>query len=350
MFIIIIGIFVELLGSTLSNLGAQTQKIAHKKIASAEQQQQQQHNVSLTNSNDIEAESAENSQSQSYYFLHPLWLFGLSLTGLGSVCSLSAVAFAPQTVIAPVSSMTFLINMILTPIMQNERLPRAIIGITLGITCGAILAIIFSPKDIEDPASVEEFMNVYRSIDFFLYAGIVVVILACLWIGAEYYKDTDASIHRFCYFTFCGISGAQNLLMGKGVSKSIVLSFQNKDQDSCLVYWEWYLLSVGLIILSVSYIRWYNQGLRQFSPLQFVAIQTAFWMFTVIIGGLIVFKEMDAFDNILSVVMFTMGICISILFMFSLSGIEPREITPGVFIDSGILSADGDSIELERIM
>ena len=168
MFKVIIGIFLEILASSLANLGAQTQKIAHKKIASVKQQQQQC--LSLTNSNDIEAEPPQESQSQSYYFLHPLWIFGLSLSGLGSISSLSALAFAPQTVIAPVSSTTFLINMILTPILQKERLPRAIIGITLGITCGAILAIIFSPKDVEEPASVEEFINGYRSVDFFVYA------------------------------------------------------------------------------------------------------------------------------------------------------------------------------------
>ena len=116
------------------------------------------------------------------------------------------------------------------------------------------------------------------------------------------------------------------------------------------MYWEWYLLSIGLIIGAISFIRWYNRGLRQFSPLQFVAIQTAFWMFTVTIGGLVVFKEMDAFANTLSIVMFTMGICISILFMFSLSGIEPSEMTPGIYIDGGILTEDGNTIELQQIM
>ena len=120
-------------------------------------------------------------------------------------------------------------------------------------------------------------------------------------------------------------------MIGKGVSKSILLSLNGKG--SVFLHWEWYLLLIAMITFCILYVRWYNKGLKKFSPLQFVATQSAFWMFTVIIGGLAVFDEMNQFKDALSITMFCIGIWVSILFMFCLSTVEPTEMTPVVFLE-----------------
>ena len=127
-----------------------------------------------------------------------------------------------------------------------------------------------------------------------------------------------------------GIVGGQNALFAKGTAKSIVLSFSKTTIDDriCLQYWEWYLLLITLICSIVLYLRWFNMGLKQFSPLHFYAIVTAFWILTVIMGGLVVFREIDDFDDSLSTVMFAIGSTVCITSMFGLSRVQPPRKRP----------------------
>lgn len=104
---------------------------------------------------------------------------------------------------------------------------------------------------------------------------------------------------------------------------SVALSFEG--ERNCLLFWEWYLLLLFSVVTVLLYVRWFNSGLRQFSPQHFYAIVAAFWILSVIIGGLVVYREIDEFTDSLSTIMFATGSTLCILSMICLSKVKPPQ-------------------------
>ena len=102
---------------------------------------------------------------------------------------------------------------------------------------------------------------------------------------------------------------------------SVTLSIEG--EGNCLLYWEWYLLLGAVILIVIFYIRWFNMGLKQFSPQHFYAIVAAFWILTIVVGGLVVYREIEDFEDPLSMVMFIIGSTVCILSMICLSQVKP---------------------------
>ena len=306
----IIGAFLAFASGLFSDVGVQLQKIAHTQIAATKAELERQ-------------QSDDGSSEQRYYLLHPLWVFGLIVQGIGNLLNVLAVTFAPQTIIAPIGGASLIINMFLTAIMQKERVSSNTIAITLCITIGVVISIVFAPKPDTEQDTVLIIINMYNSYYFLVYGISIILLITSLWITCSYTRNR--TLYRFCFPAFCGIVGGQNSLFAKGASKSVMLSFSSINKKNCLVYWEWYLILLGLFIFCISYVRWFNMGLQQFSPLHFYAIVCAFWILPVIIGGLVVFREMDQFQNLFSQIMFSIGTMVCIVSMFCLSRMAPPE-------------------------
>ena len=308
-----IGIIFALTATLLANIGIQIQKLAHSRIAAWKAAQELEDSVPACR------------YPHENYLFHPFWICGLLIQGIGTILDVMALSYAPQSIIGPVAAVNLVINMGLTRIVQRDRVSVATIFITLCITTGAVVSIIFAPKPSSEDMTVDLIIRMYRSWHFLIYGVSTLFLLGSLWTACKLYRDSNEALFRFCFPAFCGIVGGQNALFAKGTAKSVILSFSrsNIHQRICLQYWEWYLMLLCLFCLVVLYIRWFNAGLKQFSPLHFYAIVSAFWILTVIVGGLVVFREIDAFDGGLSTVMFAVGSITCVVCMFVLSRMDP---------------------------
>ena len=192
----IIGAFLALAANFLCDVGVQLQKFAHVQIIKEELERQQSHSLPI-------------ACQQRSYVLHPLWISGFIVQGIGNLVNVLAVTYAPQTVVAPVGCLTLIINMFLTSMMQKETVSRGTIYTTLGITFGAIMSIVFVPKPDTDTDTVHIIIENYRTIYFLVYGVSVFLVMTTLWILCQAAKSSTSAMYRFCFPAFCGIVGGQ---------------------------------------------------------------------------------------------------------------------------------------------
>ena len=66
-----------------------------------------------------------NEQNDNYnYVTDKVWLSGILLNVLGALCELSSLAFAPQSIIAPIGSISILINMMYSRFLHNNKIDK----------------------------------------------------------------------------------------------------------------------------------------------------------------------------------------------------------------------------------
>jgi hypothetical protein len=71
------------------------------------------------------------------------WRIGLALVVLGSIADLTALSFAPQSLIAPLGSLTLVSNIIFAPVLLKERVswvPDVVATVVIAIGSGVAVA------------------------------------------------------------------------------------------------------------------------------------------------------------------------------------------------------------------
>ena len=289
----LIGVSLTFTARIITNFGLQIQKHAHTKI--------------------------QLSGIAKKYIFDPLWIFGLILQVTGGLSDFFALSFAPQSVVAPIGSVSLMINMCLTPVIQHEKVAIKTVLITLCVALGTVITVIFSPKDHTHYESMEHIFAVYGTAYFFFYAVVIMSALAMFWTLTVRFPE-NPKIHGFAVPALSGMLTAQNVLFAKGVSTSITLS-ANGD-GICFKHWEFYIVLGGLVMTLMGHLKWLNVGLKQYSPIRIIPISTTFAILTATVGGLVVFTEYKDFENQLSAAMFSVGACITTISVLGLSTIE----------------------------
>lgn len=219
-----IGIIFSVASNVLSSVSVHIQKIAHNRIAleivarkteeAKEAGQLSQNSLSPQNDGDTEHNAQPRVPS---YVCNPIWLSGLMVQGIGNVCDVVALNYAPQTIIGPLGGLLLVINMVFSSIIQKERVSIPTVTITLLITFGAILSIVFSPKSDAGFDSVDDVIAVYKSIHFLFYSNTTIALLTALWTASKWPQH-----RRFCFPAFCGIVNGQIELFVKGMKMQSV--------------------------------------------------------------------------------------------------------------------------------
>jgi len=284
---------LTLTARVITNLGLQLQKSAHTKI----------HLSGLSKK----------------YILDPLWMLGLILQVCGGFCDFFALSFAPQSVVAPIGAVSLIINMCLTPIVQHETVSPKTMGITLMVTIGTIITIVFSPKDHHHFDSIDAVFSVYGTAYFLVYAIIIILALSMFYALCLRFRE-NPNVHGFAVPVISGMLTAQNVLFAKGVSTAITLTL--KGNALCFVHWEFYVVLSGLLLSLFGHLKWLNIGLKLYSPIRVIPISSTFAILTATAGGLVVFKEFEDFTNRLSAALFCFGICITTMSVLALSTIQ----------------------------
>jgi len=184
---------------------------------------------------------------------------------------------------------------------------------------GATLTIITAPKgeELNDVQSIYDFYFSASSIIYILLVIIFLIILYKTTQKLDYIEDNPQLyghklklLHRSLYPIMSGVIGSFNLLFGKSISKLLLFTFENKHYLN-LIYILMFVL--GVVIATYFHIKWLNSGLKRFESLHVYPIKKASWIIFSILGGLIVYKEHEEFENkdddteIYRVILFTLG-------------------------------------------
>ena len=287
--IIIIGIFLAIIANFVQNTGVNLQKYSHTK-----------------NGGDIYYK----------YVKNPIWLIGIIFNVLGALCELSSLAFAPQSIIAPIGSLSIIINMTYSKYLHNDVINKKMIISTIIILFGNVISIICAPK-VEYVHSGEDIYNLFNDVKFILYIVIFTLIVGFLNIYLSYYNTPRRE--RLIYPMLSGIAGGMNALFAKSLSKLVYFYIEQndvstKESSQNIRYIATCLFIIAVILCSLLHIRWLNRGLAKYSILYIYPLNKSIWIISSIFGGIIVFEEYKDFDDKpVKATFFVFGVIIMIL-------------------------------------
>lgn len=255
------------------------------------------------------------------YSRQTMWRAGLGLVTAGSILDFIALIFAPQSLIAPLGSLTLVSNTFLAPILLGETIRLRDLLATAAIVAGSILAVVFADHGDAMYDTIQLF-QFFETKQFGLYA-LVITLAVCGLEAAKrfltqmrlmqprlYTSSSYSHLHRFTYASLAGIIGAQSVLFAKCAGQLLVNWLSGSNIFS---YIQTYVLILGLVLSIFFQISLLNSGLKLFEALYIVPVFQSFWILVSVTGGMIVFEEYrNVFDDPSSGILFPFGVIITI--------------------------------------
>lgn len=235
----------------------------------------------LRSSSSINNNNSNNGKSSSTsYKLY--WLLGMVGIFAASVLDFMALAFGPQSVIAPLGSLTMVANSFIAPYMHGESLHKQVLTSTLVILFGCFVSVSAASHQ-NDICGVDALFDLYKSTKFYIYVSgisftIILGIFAanrCEKIEKEKGKESREYLevfkfHRFIYAAISGIFGAQSVVFAKSIDVLLVSSI--RGDKIFLAYPATYMVLAGLVLCIVMQLYWLNLGLARFESLYNVPV------------------------------------------------------------------------------
>jgi len=349
----VIGLLLAVLSAFVSNFGLNLQKLSHIRIKKAEEEAEEEGNESVV---------------KKSYTKEPIWILGIVLVFIGSLLDFGGLAIAPQSLIAPLGSLTLVSNAILAPKMLGEQISRSEILITALIIAGCAMAVAFASHKDKIYES-EELFRMFTKTPFIIYWVFICVYMAMLryviyWVDkkrkesgygddinmtgnlediveterddesvsdAHSLADGDYNINklvlyeRFAMASLAGCMGAQTVLFAKCSSQLLIKTFSG--EDIMFVHFESYIVLFLLVATIYLQLKWLNKGLQLYHALVIVPVFQSFWILVSVIAGIIFFGEYkQIFDDLLSSIFFPIGVSVTIFGVFLLSRQKVEEI------------------------
>lgn len=259
---------------------------------------------------------------------------------LAAVFDFVALAFGPQSVIAPIGSLTMIANACIAPRMHGEKLHSRIVIATVFIIIGCVISVASASHE-NHVCDIGVIFKLYTTPRFALYISVVSITIAAILVfvkraerikielGAESSEYQRVfSGHRISYAAISGIFGAQSVLFARTVDLLFVGG--SRSGVLFLTYPETYVILGCLVGCIGLQIYWLNQGLSRFESLYNVPIFTSTWIVGTVLGGGVFYGEFDEF-TVVQWVLFPFGIamcCMGVMCLISKSTREePANVT-----------------------
>jgi len=290
-----VGVVLAILADILTNTGTNLQKLAHTYLAR------------------LNKESPASLDDKPNYCGSPIWILGVGLLICGAIGDFLALAFAPQSVVAPLGSLTLVVNLFVARWMHHEKITAVGILATICILTGSFLTVAFaSHKDTT--LSVDDIFDLYITTRFILYAIIIVSAITAMWkLAMVWDRDPDIKLrkhypyYKLFFATLNGTLGGHNVLFAK-----FTVELLENGGFGVFKYFFFYM-TVGLMVGTVlTQVHWLNEGLKRFDAIFMVPVSTAFWVFFSVFSGVVTFaeyKEMTWYE----IIYFTIGILMIII-------------------------------------
>jgi uncharacterized membrane protein len=259
------------------------------------------------------------------YHKFTLWWTGLFLIVGGAIADFAALTFSPQSLVAPLGSLTLVSNILVAPWVLKEVVTTRDIISTLIIVSGCIISVAFAAH-VDVVYSLDSLFSFFLHWTFIIYACLVIGFLICTitlinhFESIEHdpirYTPTKETWHRLAYPAAAGTIGAQSVLFAKCLIEMIVNAFQHRGLF--LTRWQGYFVVVALVVCIVLQIKWLNDGLLRFDSAYEVPIFQAFWVVLSVVSGMVFFSEWKTM-SMLQLGLFLVGIIVTVTGVILLS-------------------------------
>ncbi len=185
-----------------------------------------------------------NSSSTTAYRTY--WVLGMIGIVGASIFDFAALAFGPQSVIAPLGSLTMVANGCVAPWMHGEKLHNNVVKSTVIIIIGCITSVAAASHSNEI-CGIDAVFALYGTARFIIYAIFITLLLGFGTLSirrferilAEFGENSDEyqnifKFHRFSYAALSGVFGAQSVLFAKSIDELLVSSIRG---DSLFLFY-----------------------------------------------------------------------------------------------------------------
>ena len=251
--------------STISNLGMNLQKLALRRGLSTGDKDLSNDSTSHGSSDGIKTSDKSSTSNRV------IWAVGLFCIVMGSVGDFGALAFGAQSLIAPLSSLALVANIVIATWMHGEEFSKRDGMCTMVIISGCVVSVIFAEhKDcIYTTMQLFELFFKLPALCYFLFIIIALTVgmLFVKWIERvlESYGSESAlykkwyKVHRFSYASIAGTAGAQSVLLAKCFIEAVTEWVGGGH--FFLAYWQMYVIILLLGLSVAMQIYWLNMGL-----------------------------------------------------------------------------------------
>ncbi|KAI9467566.1 magnesium transporter NIPA-domain-containing protein [Coemansia mojavensis] len=360
-----IGVLLVLVGGATLNIGLNLQKYAFRKRQekqAASSAKSAEHCSSSTPPRSVSADHisrqsldisvadtmgrASTNQPCSKYAkwlqstLNPIWLLGLGIFVVGNVINFIALQFAPQSLVAPLGAVSLVTNVVVAPLLNNEKIGWFDIGGIALIIAGCVIVVVFSGI-VQQNYRLCMLVQLLKARPTVVYLCIISAAIICtysfLWIVEQGVRRSTAGIDAagnsqirqsratrlippissasryvryglpLAYASLGSFMAALTTLFAKTLVNLLSVSlFDHDNQFTSFLPWAILLITV---FTAASQVYWINQGLLRYDALLQVPVFYVVWTVLDIIGGGIYFNEFKAFTAV-KYVLFVLGVLV----------------------------------------
>ena len=330
---VVLAVILAAIASFISNLGVNLQKLHHIKArnASSSSPPPSSSTPALTRSS-----SSSSSPALAHYSSSLLWRLGLLLIIFGSLFDVAALGLGPQSLVAPLGSLTLVSNVLCAYALLKESVTRHDVLSTALIVIGATIAVAFGAHE-QQQWSVDDLFHFFTQPQFIVYATIIVLFSIFCYVQLHRLELLELDVgkasplylqhrshHRFYYPALAGTIGAQSVLFAKCSVELLLSSFRLSSPAYFLSHWQSYVVLTCMFTSIFLQIKYLNEGLRRFSSTYSIPVFQAFWILISVVSGLIFYREyehMQRWDGLL----FSTGVVIAVVGVMMLSGRDTED-------------------------
>ncbi|XP_048469014.1 NIPA-like protein 3 isoform X3 [Rhincodon typus] len=266
------------------------------------------------------------------YFRTKTWWLGLVLMLLGELGVFTSYAYAPLSLVTPLSAVSIVASSILGILFLRDKWkPReflrryvlSFLGCALTVI-GIYLLVTFGPNTHEQLSSRNLELHLLGW-PFLLYL-LVVIIIFCLLL---YFYKSQNMAYLVIILLLVALLGSVTVVAAKGVSGMIILSIQGDVQ---LVYPIFYVMLVCMIAAAVYQAAFLREISELYDASQIASLSYMLSTTVAVIAGATFYLEFKGTDA-LHICMFIFGSCIAFLGVFLITQSKKKMFEPYIMMD-----------------
>lgn len=239
-------------------------------------------------------------------FLQPLWLIGMAVIVVDAIGDFVFIGMAPQSMLAPLGSLSLGFNVILAPFFhREERVTRTTVLATAVIYVGSIISVLYaaSSNPSYNLARIKELAGNPYFIDYIVFIFVLQ--------GAILFNGKRKGFGMLHYTALAGTLGGETLIFAKTSSELVKNAILRRDFNDLRNP-----ISIVAVIMTVvtalTQLHVLNLGLAKFEAVIVVPVYQTFLNACAITMGLIFFQEYRIMSR-KDTTMYSLGLVITLV-------------------------------------
>ncbi|XP_069080044.1 NIPA-like protein 3 isoform X2 [Pleurodeles waltl] len=262
------------------------------------------------------------------YFTTKIWWLGLFLLLLGELAVFSSYAFAPLSLIVPLSAVSAIASSIIGIIFIKEKWkPKEFFSCGLAVT-GTYLLITFGPNSHHEKMTGENVVKHLVSWPFLLYMLVEIVLFCSL---LYYYKEKNAK-YIVIILLLVALLGSMTAVTVKALAGMIIVSVQGNLQ---LGYPIFYIMLVSMVATAAFQATFLTEASQLFDSSLIASINYILSTTIAITAGAVFYMDFQDADA-LHICLFALGCLIAYVGVFLITRTRKklRAFEPYVSLDT----------------